>query len=257
MTEREFALHHSQDFFAYGDAIALILPSARLGTLGISVDIEDYGEQENTIGPDLPSTGTILSRSFVFAGTYATAIGKPFRAGVTFKVVQLRLDCTGPCDFPTSVAQTVAVDGGMQYDLGAARRLTLGASVRNAGLALQIQDSPQSDPLPTRVEVGASYLYPLPAKYSEDAELRFSFDLMDGLRIERPLPRFGAEFLWQKKAYVRAGYAGRSPGSETGGPSLGLGLVSRNLRVDIARELTGFSADAGQSPTFLSLRIQF
>lgn len=257
LTRPEFALHHSQDFFATGDALALVMPSRLLGTFAISVDVEDYGEQENTIGPDVPSTGTILSRSFVFAGTYATTIGKPFRAGLTFKVAQLRLDCTGPCDFPTSVAQTVAVDGGVQYDVGASQRLTLGASIRNTGLALQVQDSPQSDPLPTRVQVGASYRYPLPERYAEDADLRLSLDVLDGLHVVRPLARAGAEFIWQKKAVVRAGYVVRASGSEAGGPSLGLGLVSKNLHVDIARELTGFSADAGQSPTFLSLRIQF
>jgi hypothetical protein len=254
---RQVAIHHSQDFFAKGDAIALVVPSRRLGVVAIAADIQNYGEQENTVGPGMPSTGTILPRSFVLSALYATSIGTSLRTGLAFKVVQLRLDCTGPCDLPTSVAQTVALDAGTQYDFGADGRFSLGVSVRNLGLRLQVEDSPQADPLPSRVTLGLAYRYPVPAQYAEDVELSFSADLTDGLRIGSPLPRFGAELIWQKRAFVRGGYVFESANSEAGGPALGLGLVARNLDIDIARVFTGFSADAGQAPTFLSLRFHF
>lgn len=256
LTRREVAIHHSQDFFATGDALVLIIPSQLLGVLGITADIQDYGEQENTVGPE-PPTGTILSRSFVLSATYATPIGSHVRSGVGFKVVQLRFDCTGPCDLPTSVAQTVALDAGVQVDVGRTRRLTVGASVRNLGVPLQVEDRPQADPLPSRIQVGVAYNYPLPARYADDAELTLSADLFDQLRFGSPLPRVGAEFTWQQRAFLRGGYVFESSRSEAGGPSLGLGLVSGNVSIDIARVFTGFSADAGQAPTFLSLRLQF
>ena len=256
-TRREIAIHHSQDFFATGDALTLVVPSSLLGVFAIAADLENYGEQENTTDPNVPATGTILTRSFVLSASYAAPIGDRFNTGVAFKLVQMRVDCTGPCDFPNEVAQTFAIDAGAQYDLGSSRRLTLGASVRNMGLDLQVQDSPQADPLPTRVQIGMLYRYPMPARYAEDAELNLSADLMDGLDIENPMPRFGAEFVWQKRAFVRGGYVLDAAGSESGGPTLGLGFSRNNLVLDLARVFTGFSADAGQAPTYLSLRLAF
>jgi hypothetical protein len=255
-TRRELSIHHSQDFFATGDALTLIVPSTLLGVFAVAADLQNYGEQENTTDPDVPSAGTVLTRSFVLSASYAATIGNRASTGLAFKLVQMRVDCTGPCDFPNEVAQTVAVDAGAQFDLDAARRLTIGASVRNMGLALQVQDSPQSDPLPTRVQVGLLYRYPMPAKYAEDAELNVSADVIDGLNIGHPLPRLGAELVWQKRAFLRGGYVFESE-AEAGGPTLGLGFSRNNLVLDLARVFTGFSADAGQAPTFLSLRLAF
>lgn len=257
IARRELAIHHSQDFFATGDALTMIFPSTLLGVFAIAGDLQNYGEQENTTDPSAPSAGTVLTRSFVLSASYAALIGNRAATGVAFKVVQMRVDCTGPCDFPNEVAQTFAVDAGMQLQLGPARRITLGASVRNLGLALQVQDSPQSDPLPTRVQVGMHYSYPLPERYTTDAEVNLSVDVIDGLNIGNPLPRVGAEFVWEKRAFLRGGYVFDSARSEAGGPTLGLGFSRSNLVLDLARVFTGFSADAGQAPTFLSLRLSF
>jgi len=256
LTRREVAIHHSQDFFATGDALVLVIPSQLIGTLALTADIQDYGEQENTTGPDSP-TGTLLSRSFVLSATYATTIGSHVRSGLGLKIFQLRFDCRGACDAPTSVAQTVAVDGGVQVDLGRSRRLSLGASVRNLGVPLQVEDEEQADPLPSRLQIGVAYRFPLPERYADDAELNFSADVFDDLNFATPLPRVGAEFVWQQRAFLRGGFVFEGSRSEAGGPSLGLGLVQGNVVIDIARVFTGFSADAGQAPTFLSLRLQF
>jgi hypothetical protein len=253
---REVAIHHSQDFFATGDALTLIVPSTLLGVFAIAADLQNYGEQENTTDPTLPSTGTVLTRSFVLSASYAASIGNRATTGLAFKVVQMRVDCTGPCDFPNEVAQTFAIDAGAQVEVGGSRRVTLGAAVRNMGLALQVQDSPQADPLPTRVQLGVAYRYPLPERYANDAELNLTADVIDGLHIDHPAPRVGAEFVWQKRAFVRGGYVFES-NAEAGGPTLGLGFSRNNLIIDLARVFTGFSADAGQAPTFLSLRFAF
>lgn len=256
-TRREMSIHHSQDFFATGDALTLIVPSTLLGVFAIAADLQNYGEQENTTDPTVPPTGTVLTRSFVLAASYAAPIGDRAATGVSFKVVQMRVDCTGPCDFPNEVAQTFAIDAGAQLEVGGSRRVVIGASVRNMGLALQVQDSPQADPLPTRVQVGLLFRYPMPERYATDAELNVSLDMIDGLHIDKPLPRVGAEFVWQKRAFVRGGYVFDSADSEAGGPTLGLGFSRNNLVLDLARVFTGFSADAGQAPTFLSLRLAF
>jgi len=251
---REVSIHHSQDFFATGDALTLVVPTTRLGVFAIAADLQNYGEQENTTDPSVPATGTVLTRSFVLSGSYATSIGKRTSAGMTVKLVQMRVDCTGPCDFPNEVASTFAIDAGTQFSL--TRRVMLGASIRNMGLALEVQDGEEADPLPTRVQVGVLYRYPLPERYASEAELNMTADVIDGLNIERPLPRVGAELVWQKKAFLRGGYVFESE-SGAGGPTLGLGFSRNNLVLDLARVFSGFSVDAGQAPMFLSLRFSF
>lgn len=253
-TRREMSIHHSQDFFATGDALTLVVPASRLGVFAIAADLQNYGEQENTTDPSVPATGTVLTRSFVLSGSYATPVGKRTTAGMTVKLVQMRVDCTGPCDFPNEVASTFAIDAGTQFAI--TRRVMLGASIRNMGLALEVQDSEEADPLPTRIQVGMLYRYPLPERYATDAELNMTADVIDGLNIERPLPRVGAELVWQKKAFLRGGYVFEAE-SGAGGPTLGLGFSRNNLVLDLARVFSGFSVDAGQAPTFLSLRFSF
>ena len=48
-----------------------------------------------------------------------------------------------------------------------------------------------------------------------------------------------------------------SGSTESGGPTLGLGFVAGRLVIDFARVFAGLSADAGQAPTYLSLRLTF
>src|SRR5574338_639112 len=41
-TRREVSIHHSQDFFATGDALTLIIPSSLLGVFAIAADLQNY-----------------------------------------------------------------------------------------------------------------------------------------------------------------------------------------------------------------------
>ena len=61
-TRREMSIHHSQDFFATGDALTLVVPASRLGVFAIAADLQNYGEQENTTDPTVPATGTVLTQ---------------------------------------------------------------------------------------------------------------------------------------------------------------------------------------------------
>ena len=84
MTKREGSLHHSQDFFATGDVITLVVPSTLLGVFSLAADLENFGEQENTSDPGAPPTGTILTRSLVLNASYATRIGGRAATGIAF-----------------------------------------------------------------------------------------------------------------------------------------------------------------------------
>jgi hypothetical protein len=257
LRRRNAALHHGQTIAGTTDAISLTVSSSLLGVVALSAGILDYGRQpvRDEFGNHI---GDVFPRDVALVFTYGTEIGTRFRTGLSYKFVQTRFDCSGRCpDIPTTAASTSAIDAGVQADFGARSTFTIGAAVRNMGVRLQVEDSPQSDPLPTRLQVGASYRFIPPPPYDQEAELRFSADLIDEVRVGRPLPRIGAELMWQKRAFVRGGYIFEASDTESGGPSFGLGYATERIGVDLARIFTGLSADAGQAPTYLSLRVMF
>jgi hypothetical protein len=259
-TRREAAIHHSQSVAGTGDAVTIVVPSSLLGVLALSVNIFDYGEQQSNPDPTVPvdGGGTIIPRSFIYAATYATSLGGYVTAGLTYKLVQFRIDCTGPCPDIAFSATTSALDLGAQFVVKRSVPLVIGVAARNVvGLKLQVNDSPQSDPIPRRLQVGVQYRVNLPARVAPETALRLAFDVADGIRVGNPAPRFGADIAFRERFHVRGGYAVEASSSEAGGPSIGLGLTAGNLVFDVARIITGLSADAGKAPTYLSLRYLF
>ncbi len=117
--KREVAIHHAEPFAAStGDALSIIVPSSLLGVLALSAHVVNFGEDEVTIedpGGGGVVVGSLLTRSLVFAASYATPVGRRLNAGVTYKVTQFRIDCSGAC--PPSVgaaATSSAIDLGAQ-----------------------------------------------------------------------------------------------------------------------------------------------
>ena len=255
--KREAAIHHSQSVIGTGDVVTFLIPSKLLGVLAASVNILDVGEQEIVLPGDDTPVGTILPRSFIFAATYATTIGRYISAGLTYKVLNFRVDCTGPCPTdPTLSASTTALDLGAQFEVPRKAPIVVGVAVRNIGPRLQVNDNPQSDPLPKRLQVGVQYRLTVPEHLARDIEVKAEVDAIDEISFGDPSARVGADIAWQQRAHFRAGYYFESadgPASAT----VGLGLAFGRLNIDIGRILSGLSADAGQAPTYLSLRFRF
>jgi len=260
-TRREAAIHHSQSVVGTGDAVTIVVPSSLLGVLALSVNIFDYGEQESNPDPSNPvdgGGGTIIPRSFVYAATYATPLGSYITAGLTYKLVQFRIDCTGPCPDIAFSATTSALDVGAQFVIKRSVPLIIGIAARNVvGIKVQVNDSEQSDPIPRRLQVGLQYRLDVPPRLAPETAVRFALDVADDVQLGDPAPRFGADIAFRERFHFRAGYAFEASKSEAGGPSIGVGLSTGNLVFDVARILSGLSADAGKAPTYLSLRYLF
>ena len=258
-TRREAAIHHSQSVAGTGDAVTIIVPSSLLGVLALSVNIFDYGEQQSNPDPTVPvEGGTIIPRSVVYAATYATSLGSYVTAGLTYKLIQFRIDCTGPCPDIAFSATTSGLDLGAQFLVSKSVPLVIGVAARNlVGLKLQVNDSEQSDRIPRRLQVGIQYRVTVPPRLAPETALRLAVDVADDISEGDPAPRFGADIAFRERFHFRAGYAFEASRSEAGGPSIGLGLTAGNLVFDVARILSGLSADAGQAPTYLSLRYLF
>ena len=259
-TKREAAIHHSQSVAGVGDAVTIVVPSSLLGVLALSVNIFDYGEQQsNPVSGEPVEAGTIIPRSFIYAATYSTSLGSYVTAGLTYKLIQFRIDCTGLCPDDISFsATTSALDFGAQFLISKSVPLVIGVAARNlVSLKLQVNDSPQSDALPRRLQLGVQYRVDIPERIAPQTALRLAVDLADEVEVGDPAPRFGADISFRERFHVRAGYAFEASRSEAGGPSIGLGLTAGNLVFDVGRILSGLSADAGKAPTYLSLRYLF
>lgn len=253
--KKEIAIHHSQTIAAIGDAITFLYPTASVGSFALSVNVLNFGDQQITDPGGVP-VGVVLPRNLLLAATYGAAIGKRMNAGMSYKRLQYRVDCSGICtNVSTFTATSSAVDFGVQYDVPTASPLTLGMAVRNLGTKLQINDREQPDPLPTRIEAGAEYKLPFIAALIADTEVRVASDVVTDRDLKHPAIRLGADVAYEKNIHFRGGFVTNEVnGART---ALGFGIAAGHLMFDIARTFGGLSADAGQTPTYLSLRYLF
>ncbi len=260
-TAREASLLHGQDWSARRDLLTVVVPTRRLGTFALSGYLVDFGQQALT-DENNAEIGSTYPRNVALTASYASTITSALAVGLTYRLYQERKDCSGVgCDLVEDRAAlnatTSMVDVGAQYDFGKRLPLVLGASVRHLGLRLQVKDSDQKDPLPTRAIVGARYEVGALAKRIKDARLTVSGDVARGVSAGGRDPSFhlGAEGSFRERVLLRGGWVQRE--GEGSGPSVGFGFQARRWGLDIARQLSGVSVDVGEPPTFVALRYNF
>lgn len=254
LTRREVAIDHAKNAFIAGDAVEAVFPAGRAGVLGASLLYFNFGEQAATdeFGN---TTGTIYPRAVVLAGSYAATFGERVSAGVTYKFIQNSQSCGGACQNQTTFsARTTALDFGMHAIVDPARRLTIGGALRNAGFGLQTIDREQADPLPARIHVGAEYDLGGVVAALPGASLRASAEAVSRLWPSSPAFRVGAELGLADRLFLRGGAFN---GSSDGNASIGFGIRQGTLSLDFARTFGARSAEAGEPPTYVTLRVVF
>jgi hypothetical protein len=260
-TQREIAIHHAQTVAATSDALVAVIPSRRFGVFAVAANLVDLFEQEVTPPDGGPAIGTFLPRNVVASLTYARGLGDRVEVGATAKVLQVRLDCSGQCGtVPVDASTTTAADVGARVSLAGWAPLAVGVAVRNAGGGLRLGKGADREPLPTRYQAGVLYVVPGLDRYADGLEVRLSSDVSSPVREADPGLRLGAEASWQHRVALRGGYVfedASDGGAGASGPTVGLGLAAGRLVVDIAREFQGLSVDAGQPPTYVTLRYRF
>jgi len=261
LTTSEFALHNARLVAGPTTALTAFFPRRGVGVFGAAVDLVDYGDMEvpdssgNTIG-------RVASRNIALLATFATQLTGDFALGVSYKLIEFRVDCSGAGCPPNSGGQGVthALDLGCQFNVGPDRALRVGVALRNFGFPLQVNNRDQADALPTRLVVGAAYRLLLRPVAEDSAADRF--DLQVAADVESPWRetgtpdvRLGVNVGYRELVRVRGGYAFVHRGLS--GPSVGLGVASGSIGVDLARMfLTGTDLVA-PNPTFLSFRVVF
>jgi hypothetical protein len=235
--------------------LTFVLPSS-YGTTALSLNILNIGDQDVTdVNGDV--VGHIIPRDVVFAGTYAAKITHRLSAGLNYKIVQIRVDCSGECStVGAEVRSSRAVDLGAQYDVRFGAPLTFGAAIRNVGGKVNSRETNQRDPLPTQVELGAMYRLKFIDRYVKDTELRAAGSFINSRSFGGKSVRFGTDVTYQGKVHLRAGYVGHDRRAGTSA-ALGFGLQSGGFAFDIARTFGGLPVETGQSPVYVSLRYLF
>jgi hypothetical protein len=260
LADDEFAVHSATLVAGRSHVLGAYFPSRGIGVIGGAVYLVDYGDLDRT-DQNGNTIARIAPRNLEFLASYATNLTGSFVFGVSYKLVQFRVDCSGDCrDFPSGSGATHALDVGGQFRVGPGGPLRLGVVLRNVGFRLQVQNQAQADPLPTRLAVGAQYEVRLRPPMGRGMDQ--TFDLKLAADVDSPWgqmgqseTRVGLDIGYQQLVRVRAGYAFVQDGLS--GPSVGLGVQSGSLGVDLARAfLTGSDLQA-ESPTFFSFRVLF
>ena len=251
----EIGIHHATTFASDNTVLSGYLTTPALGVVGLAAYLVDYGSQDIIPSPQQQApVGRITPRNIELMASYAATLAGALSLGVNYKLVQLRVDCSGDCTgFELATGTTQAVDVGVQYGRGTTTGLRVGAAVQHAGFDLQLANASQADPLPTVVAVGAAYGVKLPTPPgSEPASARILLDSENPCCHQvRPDLRLGGELAYGDAIRLRAGYAflrGRPSG-----PSVGAGLRFGRAIIDFARVF--FSSGSFDEPVYLSLRV--
>jgi hypothetical protein len=253
--EKELAIHYSNTVAGIGDALTYVTPT-RFGTTAFSLNILNIGEQQLT-DENGTAVGKIMPRDVVFAGSYALALTKRLTAGMNYKLIQLRVDCSGLCaSVGPEVESSRAVDLGAQWETEVGAPLTFGVGVRNLGGRLNSRETNQRDRLPTQVEIGALYRLKFIDHYVKDTELRAAASYVNSRSFGGQSARVGTDVMYQGKVHLRAGYVGHDRRGSASA-SLGFGLQSGGFVFDIARTFGGLPDEKGQAPVYVSLRYLF
>jgi hypothetical protein len=254
---REFAFNLAEQAngIAATDAdVAILWPVPRVGAFAITLRYIAEQDQQS-VNDEGRLVGTFNLNSFIGAATFAAPFGARLAAGLTLKFLQQGASCTGSCDLPAFPPRTAGIDAGVQYFLMKDSTVTVGASLLNAGLPLQVNDSPQADPLPTRAIVGVS-VAPRLSNAPKELGVRGEADIIKRVSGGGPGYRLGGELSWQNEYIARIGYQLYSYTPTVSGFTVGVGLATGKLRIDFAQVFTDLGVGSGK-PTYLSLRYVF
>jgi len=232
---------------------SIVWPVPRVGAFALSVRYLNQGDQQ-AVNDQQVVVGSIQFNGIVVGGTFAAQFGYKFAAGLTLKFLQLGSQCTGSCDIPPFPPRTAAIDFGVRYFLTKDSLIAIGASGLNLGLPLQVNDSPQADPLPHRAVIGVA-VTPKFSQLPKEAHVHGEVDMIKAISFGGPGFLFGGEIAWMDQYSARVGYQ-RNGGPSGSGPTFGVGFSTGKLHIDFAQIFTDAGAGSGK-PTFLSLRYVF
>lgn len=203
-----------------------------IGTLGLSVQFMNYGE--NTQTDDQANVlGTFASNEVAVTGSYGLKLNQTMGLGVNLKYILSRLSPVKVgAEGGEGVGSTFAIDlGYLWHPNFLNKRFSLGANLANVGPKMTYIDKEQADPIPTNFRFGLAYrllnseynrftlvydfnrlLVPSDSTKKDDSFLSYLFSAWgDGDLVKRMSHSIGAEYWYSNLIALRAGYFYESP----------------------------------------------
>jgi hypothetical protein len=256
VTKGQFLVHRGTGADFETTALSLLFAPRRVGTIGISYQLFDYGTQAATDINGI-ETGRLATREQTLTGSFGTELLRGLAAGVNFKVYQFRNDCSGVCgEFGKFTGTTYELDLGLQYHGRSARSLRAGVSLNNAGFSLQVINVDQDDPPPTRVRAGVSY--EVLQHFRPDTTLALWVTAQADLKLRartEVIPSVGVELSVGRAVFLMAGYRG-GEGLNTG-LSVGVGFNYDRFEIAIAKAFASSTLDPEGEPLQITFGVGF
>lgn len=246
---------HRNTLAAEASAFSLLLTPREVGTIGLSYQLVDFGEIEQT-DENGQTTGGLTIRHHLVIASFATQVVKGLGAGLNYKVYQFRVGCRGTCLEDDLTATTHAIDVGIDLEPSIVPGLRLGAAAVNIGFPLQVINAEQADPLPTRLRLGAAYDVLRAVAPRSDLELWWTVELIDEWgEPGSPSLSSGLELAVADAVYLRAGYV---PGDGVGtGVGVGIGIRFERFMISVAKSFAAGLLEATGDPVQLSFELGF
>lgn len=258
LDQGRFMVYRGEHLAGTATAFSLLFTPAPVGTLGVSYQLLDIGEQDLT-----DDRGNVLGRigvrNHLAVASFATRLFSKLDAGINFKMVQFRVSCTGQCGDGGVTATTYALDLGIQSRPTAALPLRLGAMIAHLGPSLQVINAAQADPLPTRVRLSGGYEFLGHFVDTQDLDLWLNVELEDRTRdLGSPSLYLGSEFSAGTTGaiYVRAGYVAGDV-EQVNGAAVGAGLRYQSFDVAIAKSLADSGLEGDSEPVHITFAVLF
>ena len=250
-----FVLHHIASDIQPVDAFTLLLSPGNLAVFGVSYALVDYGDQELT-GDDGTPVGRVGARDHILIASFATTVVAGLSAGLNYKYFAWRIECSGQCGGTRNLsAVTHGLDFGVQFEPLWLTPLRIGAALLNAGFPLQVINSEQADPMPTRLRVGISYDVMRHFDPAGPYRLLVLLDAEDEdwKQPTSPTPSIAVEMSAGDMVFLRAGYGGGE--GLASGPAVGVGIVYSSFNIAVAKRVS--SSGLGDDPFQVTLDIGF
>lgn len=243
--EHEVAIHHAQIAPGQGNALAIVVPTHRSGTFGLSLNVLDLGAQSATDENGV-TTGVIRPTDVAVGLTYAISPIPLLALGLTVKHVDASIRCSGLCtNLPTESSSSNGADVGAQLRFTDVP-ITIGASARHLGVG-------SVNSRAGRFDVGGDYRIEAIERRTSHVQVHAALSVVTTTKLDSASARMGTDIVLDQRLHVRAGYI-RDADNSRG--SVGVGLSSGKLVFDIARTFGGLasSTETGGAPTYFSLR---
>lgn len=218
--------------------LAVALPLGELGTLGLAVNVQDFGDIPlfDASSPDV-AVGSVSPNNLILGLTLGRLLPGRLAAGVTVKWVRSDL-------VEARSASTFAIDAGLLWAPHERVPAKLGLSAINLGPGLGAEGAGVSSPLPGRLRLGISYDVLAHLRPKGDMGLLLVTDLEHVVRhLSTGSRYFGAELRYRDALFLRAGHVSEKLIETNHGPALGIGLGLGSIRIDLAREFVNRLGD--------------